>query len=269
MISLINRRIGTVTLDAVVSESHQSDLRITENPIESGAQIADHAVLEPRSVTITGVMVDHERQAAKSATSKLPGIRGANLNFLNKIQPMSLLSGKTAQTAARVQRELSSFTSSLLPTSGLAGTATRALAPWLPSFASLGATDQSTGGAAGRVRQAFDDLSAAQRSGETIEIETGLRLYQNMMVTSVSVSQTKDGSAEFNIAAREVMIVDTETIAGVHNPVSGAKKSGRAAAQSAAKSQKGKVQAPTKESSLSVLGGGRIKGALDKLSGKK
>ncbi|WP_262054232.1 hypothetical protein [Haemophilus parainfluenzae] len=31
-----NRSIGTITFDVVTTEDHQSDLSITENPIESG-----------------------------------------------------------------------------------------------------------------------------------------------------------------------------------------------------------------------------------------
>ncbi|WP_338404442.1 phage baseplate protein, partial [Xylella fastidiosa] len=52
MITLIHRHIGTVTLDAVIEETHQAELRITENPVESGAMIGDHAVLMPQTVTI-------------------------------------------------------------------------------------------------------------------------------------------------------------------------------------------------------------------------
>lgn len=251
MARVINRRIGTVELDAVVSEGHQSDLRVTENPVESGAQIADHAVLEPKTVTITGVMVDYERQTTRPTSTATPGIRG--MNFLDKIRPLMALPMRTPQTVVRMQRELSSFAATAQTAISTATTTARALAPWLPNFAALGAAESPSSAAADRVQQVYDALTAAQRSGETIEIETGLRLYQNMMVTSVSVSQTKDGSAEFNIAAREVMIVDTETIAGVHNPVSGAKKSGRAAAQSATKAQKGKVQAKDASGNRSVI----------------
>lgn len=35
-------------------------LAITENPIEDGSVIADHAVLEPKEITIMGVVVDYD-----------------------------------------------------------------------------------------------------------------------------------------------------------------------------------------------------------------
>ncbi|WP_027823444.1 phage baseplate protein [Laribacter hongkongensis] len=239
MARVINRRIGTVELDAVVSEGHQSDLRVTENPIESGAQIADHAVLEPKSVTITGVMVDHDHQMPQQTGNMLPSIRG--LDFMDKIQPLVTLPFRTPQTLSRMQRELNSFSATAQTAVSKAMATTRALAPWLPDFAALGTLDSSSGATTDRVRQVYDALTDIQKSGETIEIETGLRLYENMLVTSVSVSQTKDGSAEFNISAREVLIVETESTSGVDVPSSGEKKSGRSAAQSAKKAQKGKV----------------------------
>lgn len=41
------RSIGEITFDAISNEDHQSELTITENPVESGALIADHAVVKP------------------------------------------------------------------------------------------------------------------------------------------------------------------------------------------------------------------------------
>ncbi|WP_350305173.1 phage baseplate protein [Photorhabdus viridis] len=58
--SVITRSIGEFQFDCVTIENHESSLRITENPIESGVAIADHAVLEPKEITITGVMVGYE-----------------------------------------------------------------------------------------------------------------------------------------------------------------------------------------------------------------
>ncbi|HXL99323.1 MAG TPA: hypothetical protein VN932_05280, partial [Rhizomicrobium sp.] len=55
---VISRAIGTVRLDQTTRESHDSTLRVTDNPIESGAVIADHAVLEGRKLMVQGKMVD-------------------------------------------------------------------------------------------------------------------------------------------------------------------------------------------------------------------
>ncbi|MCO6548372.1 MAG: hypothetical protein J6583_11435, partial [Gilliamella sp.] len=48
------------SLDINTIEQHASKLRVTENPIENGANIADHAVLDPKEVTVYGLVVGYE-----------------------------------------------------------------------------------------------------------------------------------------------------------------------------------------------------------------
>lgn len=44
---LFSRAIGPVPVDVIVREVHVSTLGITENPIETGARVTDHAYVEP------------------------------------------------------------------------------------------------------------------------------------------------------------------------------------------------------------------------------
>ena len=60
MIEVTSRKIGTFRLDATEQENNKSTLRTTKNPIESGANVADHAVLEPKQITIKGKIVAYE-----------------------------------------------------------------------------------------------------------------------------------------------------------------------------------------------------------------
>ena len=57
---LIITEAGTFSLDINTVEQHTSKLRVTENPIENGANIADHAVLDPKEVTVNGIVVCYE-----------------------------------------------------------------------------------------------------------------------------------------------------------------------------------------------------------------
>lgn len=57
---LIITEAGTFSLDINTVEQHTSKLRVTENPIENGANIADHAVLDPKEVTVNGLVVSYE-----------------------------------------------------------------------------------------------------------------------------------------------------------------------------------------------------------------
>lgn len=52
------RYIGGVQLDAVISESHEATIRSTQNPVEFGANMTDHAIIEPRKLTILAEVSD-------------------------------------------------------------------------------------------------------------------------------------------------------------------------------------------------------------------
>lgn len=271
---LSSRKIGSIIFDAVTSENHQSELNITENPVESGALIADHACVKPKEVTITGVMVEHDHTSTPLESFGVPHIRGAT-DFLNAIPIPFKAATYTAQTIAKANRVISQFNTVKAQINDALNKA-RPIAPWLPDFGSslMGNTGSN------RVQQCYADLVAIQKSGEPIEIQTGIQLYQNMLISSISVTQTQDGNALFDITAREIFIVETATVAttgenkgggssisnnggrGKNSSTSkgsksnkstsavsdkrkgsakGKEKSGRAKRQSAGKTQKGKV----------------------------
>jgi hypothetical protein len=233
-------------MDATVSEDHVSDLEITENPIESGAEIADHAVLKPKQITVSGVVVAHDPASLPSfLDSALGGIRDG-MAFLNSLIPSPLQS---------MTDEALSFAKNNLP-SGFVEEAqgqARVLAPWLPDFLDF----SSFGGSSDRIAGIHEDLLAVQKSGETIEIQTGAKLYENMLISSVGLSTTNDNVGVFTIAAREVFIVETSLIDGVKISSAGKKKSGRAAIQGASKDQRGSVNTTAGNKSKSVLLNGK------------
>lgn len=49
---LFSGAIGPIPVNVVLTESHVSTLGITENPIETGAKITDHAYVEPKRLTL-------------------------------------------------------------------------------------------------------------------------------------------------------------------------------------------------------------------------
>lgn len=244
-----NRKIGKITFDVVTTEDHQSDLSITENPIESGAAIADHAVIQPKQVTINGVMVDHDHSTFGLDFPFIGNIRGG-IDFLNSFPlPVKVIT-QTSQSIARAGRVISQAAGEYNQAKSILNQA-RTIAPFLPDFGLGGLLDSSAGD--GRVQKCYADLVACQKSGETIDIQTGINLYKNMLIQSVAVNQSQDGSATFTITAREIFIVETKT-AQSKSSASGKSKSGRAAAQSGTKSQQGSTQpkndTPKRTSSL-------------------
>lgn len=52
------KSLGGIQLDAVLSESHNNQLRVTENPVELGADIVDHSIIEPKRISIVAEVSD-------------------------------------------------------------------------------------------------------------------------------------------------------------------------------------------------------------------
>jgi len=50
--------ISTVSLDIIINESASATVRVTENPVEFGANINDHIITEPMTFTVAGVVSD-------------------------------------------------------------------------------------------------------------------------------------------------------------------------------------------------------------------
>ena len=51
-IILFSGLIGPIPVAAILKESHRSTLGITENPIETGSKVTDHAYVEPKKLTL-------------------------------------------------------------------------------------------------------------------------------------------------------------------------------------------------------------------------
>lgn len=232
--SLVSRSIGSFTIDVVTAEMHESELTLTENPIESGANIADHAILQPRQLTIIGTMVGYEPKKAMEEA-----LAGYGVNVADLPLPIEL-SAVTSQALSAANRYMAVIDESKERID-------RAIAAWLPDYVTYSNDESET---LDRVGKARNQLLQLQRSGETIDIVTGLAKYSNMMITSVGVFQQYDGSAEFTITAREVFIVESKKGSGLKV------KTTRASQQSAGKKNNGKTQPKEDKSALDILAGG-------------
>lgn len=52
------KSLAGVELDAVISETHNNTISLTKNPVELGADITDHAIIEPKKITIVAQVSD-------------------------------------------------------------------------------------------------------------------------------------------------------------------------------------------------------------------
>ena len=52
------RELAGIQLDAVIQENHSNRVRLTKNPVEFGADINDHAIIEPKSFSMFAIVSD-------------------------------------------------------------------------------------------------------------------------------------------------------------------------------------------------------------------
>lgn len=52
-------KMGTITFDAVLQETHTMPSTVTKYPVESGAKISDNIILDPNTLTFTGLSTDY------------------------------------------------------------------------------------------------------------------------------------------------------------------------------------------------------------------
>lgn len=131
------RAIGEMEFDATFMEDHVSDLEVTDNPIETGALVSDHAFMRPLRVQITAGVSD------------------------------------------------------ILTPSG----------------------NPAYGGGSGRAQTAYQLLTELQKSAEPFIVQTGLKVYENMVCESIRTAQDRDSAhiLYFTASLREVLIVETES----------------------------------------------------------
>lgn len=107
------------------------------------------------------------------------------------------------------------------------------------------------GGGSSRSQMAFNMLSILQASFEPFDVQTGLKLYSNMVCTNITCEQDKDtaGAFIFEAELREVIMVSTQTV--TYPP----RAKGSTARQAGATKQRGQVQGtqvtdPNKQSTV-------------------
>jgi len=86
----------------------------------------------------------------------------------------------------------------------------------------------STGGYVGYSTDAYQELLALQRQREPFDVSTGSRRYQNMLISSITL--TKDEKTEnvamISVRMREVIIVSTQTTSAAKSNQANPEKTG-------------------------------------------
>lgn len=176
IVSILTLGFAGLSFDAVLVQDHTSDLEVTDNPVETGVSVSDHAYLKPKVVKMTvGV----------------------------------------SNTPLRVRQN--------------------------DPFSDLGEN---------RVRRAYELLLDLQKKAEPFDVVTGLKLYSNMVVKSLSSRQEgpRDNAIKFEVTLREVIIVSTQIV--TYPP----RKSGATHQQASRKTEGGEKQGkdPEKQKRSSI-----------------
>lgn len=145
------RSVGGIELDSVLLEDHTGAVSLTKNPVEAGADITDHAIVQPDVITIRGVITDTPLGTAAI---------GQIINTVTNLFGASNSSNLT------------------------------------------------------RSQQAYAAFVELKNQAEPLEIDTKLKTYSNMIITSLNTSQDKDSSRALyiNLTLEEVILTESETI---------------------------------------------------------
>lgn len=188
------------SLDINTVEQHTSKLKVTENPIENGANIADHAVLEPKEISINGLIVGYEKN-----TFSIDHFLGIDLSNYPLPMPIKTFA---AQAENMVNRFASHFQTS-------AERLNQVVADFLPEYQSPIVNSLFSD----RIADAYEKLLAIQRSGEPVILQTNAKQYNNMVLSSVGLTQQKNTYGEFSLTFREIFIVETQIASGLNQTV--------------------------------------------------
>jgi hypothetical protein len=148
-------QLGTLVLDASITESHQAEVEVTEHPVEQGANIADHTRAKPESLTLEGLI------------SNTP---------LNRTQ-------------------------------------TRRLVESLGVVFESNSAEDAVFGQPGRAEAAYVTLREIKEAGQLITVVTGLRVYEDMVMTSLLVPRdARTGEAlRFTASFKQIRLVKNKT----------------------------------------------------------
>jgi hypothetical protein len=102
-------KIATIDVDVCISESHETQCDITENPVEIGSTITDHVQVKPATLTIEGLVSD-------TPINYLTGVRNIFSDTLSKKTYEELVAIQKARQPISVITGLKQYANMILKT---------------------------------------------------------------------------------------------------------------------------------------------------------
>jgi hypothetical protein len=189
--------------DAVVEEDHSSNVRISQHPIEDGSTIADHAYVEPLKLVLQGFKSNHPISLLSSDNLRNLGTSfatgGLENNFLYP-QGWRFKENSSSTIRAPIVGKVSVASAAQLGTGYLNQSVSQAQAvgqePVVPS---------------NLAQRAYEELYQRQVNRIPLSVATGLRIYSNMLITSMDTTRNAKNAHSLvtRVTLEEIRIVKT------------------------------------------------------------
>lgn len=221
------RNIGGIVAEVTVKEQGRDDLTITSHPVERGAAISDHAFKNPATLTLqagwsaaflnppsfgntkSGILSDIGNAIGQFSAILSPLIGSKATASLS--QAVDIAAAVSSGTSAQQLDALYSTASSIASKYGDSGISLALSAAF--QIAKLNAKAPENHSEEGRQSLAalYDDLRSLQSSATLLTVQTGKRLYENMLIKSLQVDtdQQTENVLMVTITLQEVILVET------------------------------------------------------------
>jgi len=181
---VIDGKTGAIVLDALIKEDYSADAEPTTHPVEDGADITDHVILRPRTLSIEGVVTE----------TPLGGFVDSLVNA--GIQTVTSTIGQA------VKKKVGGGAFGTAATSRVQGLAGKTLSGLIK------------GPAGNRLNGVLQELRAVRDSRQPVTIVTGLTQYDSFILRSFTVSrdQTTGKSIRVSLSFQELIKATSKTI---------------------------------------------------------
>lgn len=200
--------VGAVKFDLLLEEHHELKSTITQHPVEDGkGPVSDHVVRELRTGSLKGFVSNFSLNTAAELPDEIRSLIGNNARRYTGLAS-AVATGLMGGVLANQNDALQKVGSVGIGVGNTAGS----FAGRYPSEAAIRTALGNLQRPPNRARDAFGLFESLWTAGEPVTIVTGLKKYDNVMVTLVSVSRTSEtGEAlEFDVSFSEFRRVKTK-----------------------------------------------------------
>ena len=224
-------QIADIWIDVSIRETHNGSAELTRHPVELGADITDHVRLMPDQLTMEGVITN---QPIEVPQSHLGGALGSEQGFVIEAEPTN----RDLPNMVTILGEPSLGVLGLIPGASQGAALLGAAGIVSPPRRQFGAQLHKGNTAAQKARyqvsglkfsQAFDRvkavdeaLQAAFRGRKPVQIITGLRVYDAMVITDLSIMReaSNGGTLRFGATAESLRVIKSDSAqVGTPDPV--------------------------------------------------